>query len=67
MINSKYGTCSCGGELKPIFFEEEETKIVNGTMIKTGRTRMAVSHLVCDECLRNKCVDDSFDGPWHNN
>ena len=45
---------------------EEETKVANGIMYKTGRVRRACSHLVCEDCLKNFCVDDTFDGPWHN-
>ena len=62
---SKYGKCSrCGTELEPVWFTENEyTK----NMVKTGRTRLAVSHLTCKKCLNNECVDDSFDRPWRNN
>lgn len=51
-----FGVCDCGGSLIPVWFAEEETKVANGTMYKTGRVRRACSHL----------VDDTFDGPWHN-
>lgn len=62
-----YGTCECGGSLQPVWFKEEETIFTrDGYMHKTGRVREAVSHLVCDCCLRNDCVDDSFDLPWRN-
>lgn len=54
------------GSLIPVWFTEEETKVANGTMYKTGRVRRACSHLVCEACLKNFCVDDTFDGPWHN-
>ena len=43
-------------------FEEPEYDIHNR---KTGRYRRAVSHIVCTNCGRNICVDDSFDGPWY--
>lgn len=59
-----YERCDCGGLLRPVWFREEETAIEYGCLIKTGRYRRAVSHLVCEECLRNFIVDDSFDGPW---
>lgn len=63
---SKYGCChNCGADLEPVWFTEEETKVVGGTMIRTGRKRRAVSHLECSECLKKEPVDDSFDGPWH--
>ena len=63
---SKYGYCSeCGAPLEPVWFTEEETKVVGGIMIHTGRTRRAVSHLECPDCFNKEAVDDSFDGPWH--
>lgn len=62
--NEPYGRCECGGRFEPVFFRQEETKVEHGRMIKTGRTRMACSHLVCDCCLAEIPVDDSFDGPW---
>ncbi len=49
-----FGVCDCGGSLIPVWFTEEETKVANGIMYKTGRVR------------KNFCVDDTFDGPWHN-
>lgn len=62
-----YGFCdTCGGELVPIWFTEEEYKVTqDGYQYKTGRQRRAVSHFVCEGCLKNYCVDDSFDGPWY--
>lgn len=59
-----YGICTCGGNLHPIYFREEETRVEYGCIVETGRFRMAVSHLVCENCLRNFTIDDSFDGPW---
>ena len=59
-----YGECECAGKLSPVWFQEEEIAIMHGIMCRTGRHRRAVSHLVCEECLRNYAVDDSFDGPW---
>lgn len=60
-----YGECEfCGCDLEPIYFIEEERKMFSGVSYKTGRKRRAVSHLVCPGCLRNYCVDDSFDGNW---
>lgn len=60
-----YGNClECGGELHPVYFIEEETKVRHGHMYLTGRKRRAVSHLVCENCLKNQCVDDSFYGDW---
>ena len=64
--NSKYpyGKCTCGSMLFPVWFREKEHKVVNGSMIFTGRTRRAVSHLACTCCLKEYPIDDSFDGPW---
>lgn len=61
-----YGICDrCCGYLKPVWFTEDEYKITSdGYQYRTGRTRLAVSHLVCEDCLKNFCVDDSFDGKW---
>lgn len=59
-----YGECSCGCSLKPVRFREKERNVVKGVMTFTGRTRLAVSHLVCDACGKEFPVDDSFDGPW---
>lgn len=63
-MSRDFGLCDCGGTLHPVYFTEEETVVSHGIMYKTGRKRRAVSHLVCEDCLRNYCVDDSFDGPW---
>ena len=61
-MDSKYGTCECcGGRLYPIWFEETEYDRYN---TPTGRTRRAVDCLVCEDCMKEYCVDDSFDGPW---
>lgn len=57
---SEYGTCKCGAPLVPVWFRECE--YIKG--IPTGRTRLAVSHLECPECLTNVVIDDSFDEPW---
>ena len=58
-----YGTCGCGGPLKPKWFREHEKDAAGR---ETGRTRKACSCLVCDWCGRNHTVDDSFDGPWES-
>lgn len=67
-MSNHYGQCECGGDLFPVWFTEYEEEEITadgiGFKIKTGRTRRACSHLVCEMCLRNYCVDDSFDGPW---
>ena len=59
---SKYGKCvKCGGFLRPVWFIEKE--YYRG--YPTGRKRRAVSHLECEDCLRNVNVDDTFDGDWY--
>lgn len=61
-----YGKCDfCGGQLHPVWFTEEEKVVNHGIMQTTGRVRRACSHLVCECCLKNFAVDDTFDGPWH--
>ena len=61
-----YGLCECGGSLIPAWFTEEGYKVTqDGHQYRTGRKRRAVSHLVCEACLKNFCVDDSFDGAWY--
>lgn len=60
-----FGRCSkCGRRLAPVWFIEEERVVIHGTLCATGRKRRACSHLVCEDCLCNEVVDDSFDGPW---
>ena len=51
-----FGVCDCGGSLIPVWFTEEETKVANGIMYKTGRVRRACSHLVCENCLKNLTI-----------
>lgn len=63
----RYGKCGrCGSSLHPVWFEEQETKTISGTLIHTGRKRTACSHLECPSCLNKESVDDSFDKAWHN-
>lgn len=52
----------CGGVAVKVWFTEKET--VRG--IPTGRERLAVSHLECDDCGKHFVVDDSMDMPWRN-
>lgn len=68
MKDNFYGVCNvCGGSLEPIWFIEEEYKVTSfGSKYRTGRTRRAVSHLTCSDCLKNFPVDDTFDGPWRD-
>lgn len=61
---NKYGSCACGGDLLPVWFTEEEQKLSGGLMIPTGRKRRACSHLTCSKCMKNECVDDSYDTPY---
>ena len=60
-------TCTCGNSTRfeKVWFEETEYKTVNGFRSRTGRYRKAVSHLVCQDCGKNICVDESFDGDWY--
>lgn len=59
-----YGECECGANLHPIWFKEQESKVVKGRLIWTNRYRKACSHLECHNCFKNYPVDDSFDGSW---
>jgi hypothetical protein len=61
----RYGTCECGAPLSPVWFIEEEHKVICGEYIKTGRKRRACSHLECEYCGRRYPVDDTFDGGWY--
>lgn len=60
-----YGECDrCGAHLMPAdWFEEKEYD--SNTMLPTGRIRWAVGYIVCPECGKKYCVDDTFDGKWH--
>lgn len=61
-----FGNCPyCGGKLHPVWFTDEETQVIHGSLIKTGRKRRAISHLVCEDCFRNQIIDDSYDGNWY--
>ena len=65
MATNNFGECDeCSGVLRPVWFIEEEYETVHGMILKTGRKRRAVSHLVCEIRLKNYAIDDSFDGPW---
>lgn len=60
-----FGYCDrCYGDIRPVWFTEEEIQVVDGHQYHTGRTRRAVSHLECICCMKKFCVDDTFDGPW---
>ena len=60
---SIYGVCNdCDYPFSPVPFLDEERDKHNRL---TGRVRKAVSHLVCECCGKNSCVDDTFDGPWY--
>ena len=59
---SVYGVCArCDFPFSPVHFLDEER---DKHHLLTGRVRKAVSHLVCECCGKNECVDDTFDGPW---
>lgn len=62
-MSSIYGECSCGYPLYPVWFEEPEEKIYkDGSKLKTGRYRKAVSHLICEYCGKNYCIDCPLGG-----
>lgn len=65
-MSRPFGECECGYGLQPVYYEEAETKRYDWGEVKTGRYRKACSHLFCDYCGRQYCVDDTFDGPWYN-
>ena len=59
---SIYGVCKrCDFPFAPVYFMEEERTKQN---VLTGRVRKACSHLVCESCGKEECVDDTFDGQW---
>ena len=65
--STNFGYCDelgCHGSLEPVWFIDEEYEFGHGSMWKTSRKRKAISHLVCNRCLKNFAIDDSFDGPW---
>lgn len=64
-IGEPYGLCECGEPLEPVYFTEKEYEIIGGTRHFTGRTRCAVSHLLCPGCGREVPVDDTFDGLYN--
>lgn len=67
MITPNIKCSKCGSDMLPIWFVEEEEKVVNGHngyRYKTGRKRKAVSHLECPCCFNKECVDGSLDEPW---
>jgi uncharacterized protein with PIN domain len=51
----------CGNITVKIWFKEIEYR----KGIPTGRERNAVSHMLCENCGKTFCVDDTFDGDWH--
>lgn len=65
MSNSnKFGKCRhCGDSLVPITFIKKETRMISGTLIHTER--VAIDYLTCENCFRDECIDDSFDGIWY--
>lgn len=65
MGKNVYGECVCGNELSPVWFTEYETEKIGGYSYKTGRKRRACSHLICENCGKEYCVDDTFDGEWY--
>jgi hypothetical protein len=62
----KYGFCKyCYTQLEPVWFEDMEEVYENGHQCQTGRWRKAVDYLICPNCLKKECVDDTFDGAYH--
>lgn len=62
MRDTNYGNCDyCGTALMAELFWEKE-RDEQGYL--TGRVRRAVGVLCCPYCMKNYCVDDTFDGPW---
>lgn len=53
----------CKSIMIPIWFTEEEEKIINGCRYRTGRKRRALSHLECPCCFHKEAVDGSFNEP----
>lgn len=65
MINKDYGVCErCGTKLQVSEWFTEYEYDEKG--MPTGRTKKAVSSLICPCCLKNYCVDDTFDEPWRD-
>jgi len=45
-MQSKFGTCSiCGSNLVPVWFTEEQTEIIDGSMHKTGKKKEKRVHI----------------------
>ena len=66
MRKVNFGKCPyCNGNLKPIWFKKKKKVVRSGHLMKTGRKRQAVSYLICEDCLEQQIVDDSFDGEWY--
>lgn len=63
---NKYGVCLvCGSQLEPVLFTEKEEKLVDGHYIETGRYRINVDYLLCENCGHKEAVDgESFAGEW---
>lgn len=65
-MDSKYEECvTCGQNLIPIAWRiEKETITKNGNLHHTGRTRSAISVLLCPRCGYIEYVDKLSYGPW---
>lgn len=54
--------CTCGANaLEAVYYTEQE-RTIDGHL--TGRVRIAVDYIICNECLSKIIVDDEFDEPW---
>ncbi len=57
--------CKCGGKLRGVYFEMQESKLSGGRKIFTNRYKKACSHLVCNYCGQRHAIDDSLDSNWY--
>lgn len=60
-----FGLCPrCGTKFRPKYFQEEEIEYSQGCQYKTGRTRLTVDYLYCEDCGKKEYVDVTFDKEW---
>lgn len=56
--DERFEICThCRTAMKPVYAKEVDEK--------NNRWRIIVDYLVCPFCGEIQCVDDTFDGPWH--
>ena len=64
----QYPICErCKTEMVPDWFLEDEFKIIDGSLCKTGRVRRNVNFFYCPCCFDKAPTDDSFASPWRKN